>query len=400
MATRGPAARGLPAAGRGHHRGRGRRHPQPSGWTATGPSRRRAEALLDVGAPAGRVRPHSASARSTSPRAPASAARRTSSALSPIELKVSQEVRLERLVKDAVYKDETRQLQLPVRKPSELVEGLLVVLRQLVPARRRRRATSPLTSSPREASPPLSSSVAARVRGRLCTEARHRRRHGQRHPGADAGRRGRARRHQRQPGLPEPARRPVQAAGQTVEGADAGTFDANFVTPSCAARCSSRSCTTRSRGAAAADDDCKAAAQKTTAARSLGQNDPAGRTGDLRQFPADYQTQLRAGTTTSSCSKQTSSASRAVVPRRQAYFDAHQDDFARSASVVIGVNDETLANSIVHAGPRRWRLRRPGHGELHGRTTAAERWRRRLPCLDRVPVRPSRRSCRARQSAR
>ena len=53
--------------------------------------------------------------------------------LSPIELKVSQEVRLGRLVKDAVYKGDAQQLQLPVRDRTKLVEGLLVVLGQLVP---------------------------------------------------------------------------------------------------------------------------------------------------------------------------------------------------------------------------------------------------------------------------
>ncbi len=53
--------------------------------------------------------------------------------LSPVELKVSQEVRLGRLVKDSVYKADARQLQLPVRKPSELVDGLVAILRQLLP---------------------------------------------------------------------------------------------------------------------------------------------------------------------------------------------------------------------------------------------------------------------------
>jgi transcription-repair coupling factor (superfamily II helicase) len=53
--------------------------------------------------------------------------------LSPVELKVSQEVRLGRLVKDSVYKADAHQLQLPVRKPSELVDGLIVVLQQLFP---------------------------------------------------------------------------------------------------------------------------------------------------------------------------------------------------------------------------------------------------------------------------
>jgi transcription-repair coupling factor (superfamily II helicase) len=53
--------------------------------------------------------------------------------LSPLELKVSQEVRLKRLVKDAVYKSEAKQLQLPVRRATELVDGLLTFLHQLVP---------------------------------------------------------------------------------------------------------------------------------------------------------------------------------------------------------------------------------------------------------------------------
>jgi hypothetical protein len=53
--------------------------------------------------------------------------------LAPITLKVSQEVRLKRLVKDSVYKPEAQQLQLPVRKSTDLVEGLLTLLRDLVP---------------------------------------------------------------------------------------------------------------------------------------------------------------------------------------------------------------------------------------------------------------------------
>jgi transcription-repair coupling factor (superfamily II helicase) len=54
--------------------------------------------------------------------------------LSPLELRVSQEVRLKRLVKDSVYKSESKQLQLPVRKANELVDGLVTFLRELVPA--------------------------------------------------------------------------------------------------------------------------------------------------------------------------------------------------------------------------------------------------------------------------
>jgi transcription-repair coupling factor (superfamily II helicase) len=53
--------------------------------------------------------------------------------LTPVQLKVSQEVRLKRLVKGAVYKTEPRQLQLPVIRPDGLAEGIVSLLRQLVP---------------------------------------------------------------------------------------------------------------------------------------------------------------------------------------------------------------------------------------------------------------------------
>ncbi|MGI8664194.1 MAG: transcription-repair coupling factor [Acidimicrobiales bacterium] len=53
--------------------------------------------------------------------------------LSPVTLKVSQEVRLKRLVKQAVYKPEARQLQLPVMKAAQLIDGLIALLRELVP---------------------------------------------------------------------------------------------------------------------------------------------------------------------------------------------------------------------------------------------------------------------------
>jgi transcription-repair coupling factor (superfamily II helicase) len=53
--------------------------------------------------------------------------------LTPVQLKVSEEVRLKRLVKGAVYKTEPRQLQLPVIRPDGLAEGIVSLLRQLVP---------------------------------------------------------------------------------------------------------------------------------------------------------------------------------------------------------------------------------------------------------------------------
>jgi transcription-repair coupling factor (superfamily II helicase) len=59
---------------------------------------------------------------------PASIAR-----LTPVTLKVSQEVRLKRLVKGAVYKPDARQLQLPLVRPDAVAEGIVTLLRQLVP---------------------------------------------------------------------------------------------------------------------------------------------------------------------------------------------------------------------------------------------------------------------------
>jgi transcription-repair coupling factor (superfamily II helicase) len=53
--------------------------------------------------------------------------------LSPIDLKVSQQMRLQRLVKDSVYKEESGQMQVPLRQKAQLVDGLVLLLRQLVP---------------------------------------------------------------------------------------------------------------------------------------------------------------------------------------------------------------------------------------------------------------------------
>ena len=53
--------------------------------------------------------------------------------LSPVRLKASETIRLQRLVKDAVYKEGPGQLQLPVRKRDDLATGLVALLRQLVP---------------------------------------------------------------------------------------------------------------------------------------------------------------------------------------------------------------------------------------------------------------------------
>jgi transcription-repair coupling factor (superfamily II helicase) len=53
--------------------------------------------------------------------------------LSPVRLKVSQQVRLQRLVRESVYKEEAGQLQLPLRQKAGLVDGLVLLLRQLIP---------------------------------------------------------------------------------------------------------------------------------------------------------------------------------------------------------------------------------------------------------------------------
>jgi transcription-repair coupling factor (superfamily II helicase) len=53
--------------------------------------------------------------------------------LSPVRLKASEAIRLQRLVKDSVYKEGPGQLQLPVRKRDELATGLVSLLRQIVP---------------------------------------------------------------------------------------------------------------------------------------------------------------------------------------------------------------------------------------------------------------------------
>ena len=53
--------------------------------------------------------------------------------LAPMQLKVSEEVRLKRLVKGAVYKVDAGQLQLPLVRPDRLAEGIITLLRQLIP---------------------------------------------------------------------------------------------------------------------------------------------------------------------------------------------------------------------------------------------------------------------------
>ena len=51
----------------------------------------------------------------------------------PLALKTSQQIRLQRLSPKAVYKEDVGQLQVPVNKADDLVEHLVLLLRQLVP---------------------------------------------------------------------------------------------------------------------------------------------------------------------------------------------------------------------------------------------------------------------------
>ena len=51
-----------------------------------------------------------------------------------MKLKTSQQIRLGRLFKGAVYKDEIAQLQLPIPKTPDLAGAVVDFLRQLVPA--------------------------------------------------------------------------------------------------------------------------------------------------------------------------------------------------------------------------------------------------------------------------
>ena len=53
--------------------------------------------------------------------------------LGPIDLKTSEELRLRRLSRDALYKSEQQQLVLPIRRGVEAAEFLVKFLRELIP---------------------------------------------------------------------------------------------------------------------------------------------------------------------------------------------------------------------------------------------------------------------------
>ena len=54
--------------------------------------------------------------------------------LGPIELKTSEELRLRRLSRDAIYKSEQQQLVVPIRRGVEPATFLVGFLRELVPS--------------------------------------------------------------------------------------------------------------------------------------------------------------------------------------------------------------------------------------------------------------------------
>jgi len=54
--------------------------------------------------------------------------------LSPIELRASQRIRLQRISRDAVYKEDLSQLVVPLRRGADPVEAVTILLAELVPA--------------------------------------------------------------------------------------------------------------------------------------------------------------------------------------------------------------------------------------------------------------------------
>ena len=57
----------------------------------------------------------------------------TQARLGPLHLKVSESMRLKRLVRDSIYKEDLGQVVLPLRKGQDAAAGLIALLRQLIP---------------------------------------------------------------------------------------------------------------------------------------------------------------------------------------------------------------------------------------------------------------------------
>jgi hypothetical protein len=53
--------------------------------------------------------------------------------IKPLELAESKQIRLQRLLPKAVYKEDTGELQVPVTNPAEVAPALIALLEDLVP---------------------------------------------------------------------------------------------------------------------------------------------------------------------------------------------------------------------------------------------------------------------------
>jgi hypothetical protein len=59
---------------------------------------------------------------------------RATARLSPLQLKVSESIRLKRLVRDSVYKEDAGQVIVPLKgKGVDVARGLVTLLRELIP---------------------------------------------------------------------------------------------------------------------------------------------------------------------------------------------------------------------------------------------------------------------------
>ena len=120
----GAAVGGVPAPGCGDHGGPGRRHPH----RVAGPLRTAA------GARRGAVDASATSAPSaTASASRTSSCRRTRPAWRRSSCKLSQTTRLRRLARDAIYKEDARQLVVPIPRRHEPATFLVELLRELVP---------------------------------------------------------------------------------------------------------------------------------------------------------------------------------------------------------------------------------------------------------------------------
>ena len=112
--------------------GRGRRHPRRVGGPLRPAARRRPRRCCTVGRL--RAECHRLGADATSRSPP------TRPGSAPLELKLSQTTRLRRLSRDAICKEDARQLVVPIPRGAEPAAFLVGFLRELVPRRWSRRS--------------------------------------------------------------------------------------------------------------------------------------------------------------------------------------------------------------------------------------------------------------------